>query len=487
MHKSKLVGIFKSLTYKEIERLDAIVHSPVHLKNEKLVALFDLLKSEYPQFDETKNSLEREQVSALLYPQNNKADTALRVTMSQLTKVIEDFIVNQSFLHIESNNYTQILLRSLRERGLMNIYKKELDEAAKQSTVSLEQSCPQFYHDYQLNLLNFDYNINLHNRDHDSGIQATLDSLEVFYISSKLTLICAALARQKVLDEKHEFYHIDNFLELIQLPHFQKIPYIKAYYNLYRLLREKENTEQYYANVCHILEEYRAYLPDITRRELYVALINYCTQMTKMGKTAYYHDIFDFYKILLNTNIIYSEQKTISPHHYKNIVTVALRLKEYDWAKNFIQKCTNLLPPDFKDTAYNYSSGALYFELGEYAAALDCLMKTEAIDSFYGLNSRVLLCKTYYELNELNTLGYNLESFRVFLVREKTLSKTNNLAYKNFTYYLKRLTKLKENKQTSPEKLQHEIAQSDQPLIQKAWLLEKITALNTTNPRRKSS
>ncbi|HNL08194.1 MAG TPA: hypothetical protein PKH93_11525, partial [Chitinophagales bacterium] len=101
MHKSKLVGIFKSLTYKEIERLDAIVHSPVHLKNEKLVALFDLLKSEYPQFDETKNSLEREQVSALLYPQNNKADTALRVTMSQLTKVIEDFIVNQSFLHIE--------------------------------------------------------------------------------------------------------------------------------------------------------------------------------------------------------------------------------------------------------------------------------------------------------------------------------------------------------------------------------------------------
>ena len=165
------------------------------------------------------------------------------------------------------------------------------------------------------------------------------------------------------------------------------------------------------------------------------------------------------------------------PNHYKNIVITALKLKEYDWTQDFIDKYAPKLPLDIKETVFNYTLAALHFDRKEYDEALFCLMKINPIDPYYGLNYRALLCKTYYELSEFMALNANLESFRVFVLREKQLSEYNNLSYKNFINVLKRLIRGKEKKKKTADNLLTEMS-SMEPLVHKQWLLEKIQELN---------
>ena len=73
-----------------------------------------------------------------------------------------------------------------------------------------------------------------------------------------------------------------------------------------------------------------------------------------MGKTTYFiRQLFEIFKTLLKEKIILKDD-SISPQNYKNITTVGLQIKEYDWVENFIQTYTNYLPKANRENALTY-------------------------------------------------------------------------------------------------------------------------------------
>lgn len=473
MLKSKLIEILKTISFKDLNRLDAYLHLPIYNKNEKVLDLFNIIKQEYPSYSNN-TVLEKENIIKQLFPNQQKQDAALRVVMSQLSKLVEDFFTIDCLQEDFEQYRSEIYLKSLVKKGLNGLFRKELDEAIKKSIEQKEQIIPNFLHQHELTKQSFNYNVINNNRLQESGLQQVLDSLDVLYIASKLKYACAALNRQDVLGEKFNFTLIDEILLLLQQRPDLENNFITIYKNVLNLL--KSGDETYYKKIKQLINKSSDILSDDDKRDIYAWLTNYCTKKIKSGQDKYLHEIFDLYKVMLAEQMLLVDN-FFMPNHYKNIVITALKLKEYDWTEDFIYRYAIKLPLDIRETVFNYTLAALHFDRKEYDEALFCLMKINPIDPYYGLNYRALLCKTYYELSEFMALNANLESFRVFVLREKQLSEYNNLSYKNFINVLKRLIRCKEKKKKTTDNLLTEMSGME-PLVHKQWLLEKIQELN---------
>ncbi len=95
-------------------------------------------------------------------------------------------------------------------------------------------------------------------------------------------------------------------------------------------------------------------------------------------------------------------------------------------------------------------------------------------DVFDGLQGRWLLVKTYYELDEYDALDALIDSFRIFLRRNKSISKSYQKMYMNAIKFLQRIIKIPYESKASAEKLHLQIKDC-QPIAERNWLLTKLT------------
>ena len=65
----------------------------------------------------------------------------------------------------------------------------------------------------------------------------------------------------------------------------------------------------------------------------------------------------------------------------------------------------------------------VYFFKKEYDKVLELLQQVEYDDVFYLLDAKVALIKTFYELEEIDSLVALLDSFKMLLRRKKILPK----------------------------------------------------------------
>ncbi|MGA0233163.1 MAG: hypothetical protein ACO3MB_09875, partial [Saprospiraceae bacterium] len=79
---------------------------------------------------------------------------------------------------------------------------------------------------------------------------------------------------------------------------------------------------------------------------------------------------------------------------------------------------------------------------------------------------------SFYEMDEIDALYSNIDSFVAFLRREKSLDATRKRRHINFTNFLKRLINKSENK-AQLSKLKEEV-EAEKEIVNKSWLLEKI-------------
>ena len=134
-------------------------------------------------------------------------------------------------------------------------------------------------------------------------------------------------------------------------------------------------------------------------------------------------DRFEIYQTLLEKGIIFKNGELL-PWDYKNIVTLGLRLKEFEWIEGFIKNFNHKLPAKFQENALTYNLANLYFSQKRYDDVIRLLSTVEYKGLYYALDGRWLLLRTYYELQEMEAMESLVESFRIFLLRNKLLSKT---------------------------------------------------------------
>jgi tetratricopeptide (TPR) repeat protein len=173
-------------------------------------------------------------------------------------------------------------------------------------------------------------------------------------------------------------------------------------------------------------------------------------------------------KILLEDDIL---QEGI----FKNIITISLVVGEYEWAEQFIQEYAGYLPSDIRENARTFNLANLYFFQKKYDRVIELLQNVEYSDVVYALSAKFVLVRTYYETEEFMALDSLIDSFRIFLRRNKLISKTFKTEYNNFLLFVKKLSILPPGNPKAVAQLRGQIERCN-AVVTKKWLLEKIDA-----------
>ncbi|HMR43283.1 MAG TPA: hypothetical protein PKC40_05595, partial [Saprospiraceae bacterium] len=261
----------------------------------------------------------------------------------------------------------------------------------------------------------------------------------------------------------------------------EKFPRIGLFKNLLEMIQSGEETAYFDAAEQVIRFEEKLSFDDL--QTAYNYLQNFCIEKINQGKDTFLRQLFQLYQQQLEKDLLL-ENGTLSEWHYKNIVTVGLRLGETEWTKSFLFEFKSRLLPDQAENAFTYNLAAIFYHQKEFEKVLELLLKVEFTDARYNLDAKALLLRTYFELEEYEPLFSLCDAFRQYLIRNNLLAESRKSGYAALFKLAKRAAKIKAGMGFSTdEKLKKELTKLKQDLskgdiiFNAAWLKSKIIEL----------
>ncbi|GAB4498293.1 MAG: hypothetical protein OHK0019_33390 [Saprospiraceae bacterium] len=480
MFSEKLISLLQTFSKYELNRFRKFLLSPYLNDQEDLTRLFEIVNEALRKDEQALADLTKEIVWNALYPRQKFNDAHLRRLASDLTHSALRFLVEEARKQdplAEALELQKVLEKPELQKHLASVerqIKKQLETAQGQST---------WYY-----LSQFRLHWNQYNRA--SKLVATADfmdkllladqSLEHFYVVQKLKFYVAWLTFRGFRSTEQELPVMPGFWEYIQQSKFEEVPLILIYQDVIRCLTEPDE-ENYFQHFMKHLEQFADKLSEGDLRECYQIAQNYCAFKLNKGRVDYYPVFFHVIINSINLNIIL-ENNQISEGVFKNVVTVSLGSGEFEWAEKFIEEYSLYLPSDIKENARIFNLAYLYFYQKKYERVIELLRSIEYRDVIYSLNSKIILIQTYFESNEYLAMDSLIDSFRIFIRRNKVISKNQKREYNNFLNFVKKLTSIDPLDTKSVEKFKSRVMEGSY-VTPKKWLLEKIAELENKAKR----
>ncbi len=473
--KGRLPEILRTFTTGELRRFGEFLNSPIFNKNNRLIKLFSLIKQGRPTFEEiSKQKLYKE-----VFPERkNYKDSDLRALISDLVKQARKFLI---FLESEESEMDQqyYLLEALMKRNLNLMFQQSLETAHKYQNAQQKRGIGYYYQQYRLDEISFRYTTVVDNRKVKATLQSAAEHLDKYYLANKLSYSVYMISRQKVLNVPHESWYLDELMAFVDGHPFEDIPAIHLKYLLVRALRDLKN-HSYYNELKTYLIANASSFPDYELKQIYQLIINYGMWRVNDGEKQYAQENFEWYKQMLEKGMLFVGKgrltKTISPHHYKNLVKIALDIKEYNWAYQFIYDYKKLVAAKHRENVFNYNIAHYYFARKEFTKAWDYLRilnfsDSIFIDFYYHIYFKTLQIQTTFELEETEQLIASLHSFESYLRRNRSIGNNFQTAYLNFVHIVRKLHNKQLGKRIRTDLIKE--IQERKPLVETNWLLEK--------------
>lgn len=474
MRSSKIYSILEHFDKYEQNRFRKYLCSPYFNKDQKLKILFELLLKDINS--KRKGELEKERIWKHLNIDKTFDDVRFRKYCSDLLKLLEGFIAQQAFERNPLHQATY-LMEAVSERKMEKLYSTAIRTAKRLS--SQEYHRPSRYYMYQYEIEKYLYDLTGFEikRSQVSNVEEIANNLDRFFLGEKLRYYCTVLSRRQFQPlHNYEILFMQEIINHLRDYDYDEIPPVAIYYQIYLALVENDN-ENHYFKLKKLLERYGTLFPDKEASEIYTYALNYCTQKINRGNQTFLQEFFELYEDMLEKEIII-EKGELDPWHFKNLVTVALRLKKYNWTEKFIHEYSKKLPPDLMENAVTYNLAQLYFYQKKYDDVIEQLQNVEYEDLTYNLNSKSMLLATYYEIDAVEPLFSIMDSFRTYLNRHKDISDQRKKLYTNLIRFTKKLIKLRPGDQKAFQKLEDELKQTKN-VASLNWLREKLNELRS--------
>ncbi len=472
MTNTKLVQLLLTFTNLEYKWFDQYIRSPYHNENPLLADLLgyirDSLQAKSPQ------QPEKEEAFGILFPNQAFNDLKIRHLISDLLRLLEGFLINESLKSSNISSRLQ-LLKELRSRNQNKHFEAVFNNARGLQHKQPYRNAAYFYHEYALEAEYSSFLALQQSRLFETNLQQTVDNLDVFYLIEKLRYGCIFHNYKNVLAVDYQSLLMDEILEHIRQQNYDHVPAVSIYYSIYMTLTESDD-ELHYRDLKSLLLRHIDQFTHEEAREMYAFANNYCIKQINLGHNQYLNEIFANYQTLLQKEIII-ENGSISPWDYKNIVVTGLRLNEFTWVEDFIYRYKHKLEVRFRENAFIYNLAYYHFYRNDYDRVMDLLQQVEFEDVFYSLDSKAMLLKTYYELHEVESLLSLFDSFTIFLKRNKVISDRHRHTYLNLIRFVKKLSRIPPGDHKKIEALQQEI-EGSKGVADLNWLREKIRELS---------
>jgi len=480
MLENRLISLLSTLSRKEMTRFYEFSLSPYFNKHEDTKVLIGYLSDIYPNFNP--KNCDRNLICKKVFADKNYQHKHLALVFTYAVRLLDDFLIQEEF-QINEGFPKVLLLRNLRKREQYKYFERILHQQEKYLNNAPFQNSDYYNLRFQVAAEADAYYVQLARYQTDLNIQSKQDNLDYFYLSKKLRDACEMLIRTKILSVEYSTTLLDAVIDDIQshLENYKHIPAIYVYYKIYQML--VHNDPHYYYEVIPIIEQNEGYFPKEELYDLYNYLQHYCFLRVNKGEGKFLREVFQIHKIQLDKNLLI-ENDYLSEWHYKNIVTVAVRLGETDWVYHFIEEYKNLLHPSVRDNAHRFNLASYYYATKQYEKVLEQLLTVEYNDKRYVQGIKALLLRTYYDLGEEESLLSLIESFRIYIKRNKEISNPRKEGFYNLLKYTKRAAQIKNkldyinrNKLLAQlENLKKAIANTD-TIFNNTWLNSKVEEL----------
>jgi hypothetical protein len=476
---SELLDIFKCLTKQDRRELHDFVRSPFHNKREDVVRLFEYLDkylkegpSVFSLKKESKNIttvFKKENVfKAVFVDVKNYDDKQLRYTMSFLLKCIRQFLIYKDLTISELNNEIA-LNRALRQRGADKIFEKNIQQSFLFFENQNLRHADFYFNKYRLQMVEYEY---LHRRQRggELHLQEISDSFDDFFMVEILRLACAMKAHQGISQRTYNLSFLEEVLTKIEKRDYKPTPSVFAYYFAYKTLSNNAQSTDFQSLKDFIVEK-GSIFPQAEIRDLTLVAINFCIKKLNSGEREYEQQALDLYKNGLKTGS-FLESGELSSYTYTNVMLLAVKKGEFEWAEQFLQDFKKYLPARERENLFKYNLAMFYFRRNDYPKAMQLLQEVTLKDVLHNLDARRVLMRIYYELGEYDALDSLLESFRIFLHRQKDLS-YHRQSYLNLIKFVKKLLQTNLLDKKEKEILRGQI-ESTTELTERDWLLGQL-------------
>ncbi len=468
MFRSKPIEIFRTLSSTEVRKLGDFLQAPTYARHEPLQKLYALLRKAHPSLEQS--WIKREHLFARVFENEPYAEKRLRYLFSDMAKAMEAFLIQLEF---EAADFQQdrLLLQAYRKRRLDKHYMSLHKRVARQLEDHPYRNATYLGMRFQFEKASYEYEASRRSHNLDTNLQQVVDRLDLWFLANKLKFSCEILNNRGVVKVELQLFLLDEILSYLKDRDLHRYPMIAVYLQVLLTLTEGDQP-QHYRKLLELLEQHRKHFPASEVFDLYVYAKNYCIRNINQGKVEYTRELFDFYNIILSEGIIFRDGH-LTQWDFKNLVTLGLRLGEFDWTTDFLERYRDKLRPTERDNVVAYNRANLAFHRGAYGETLELLQQVEFTDVYYHLDSKALLLKTYYETEEWEPLGALIEAFKVFLKRNKQISDYQSIVYGNLVRFTNTLIRFRRGRKVDLAKLRQNVETTRQ-IANIAWLREKL-------------
>jgi hypothetical protein len=465
----KTLTLFNALSSQDLHWLAKFVDSPVHNKHQAVQRLFQYFRKHAPKGDAA--LFEPVVLSDYLFGPDSRDIGTLRHNLNYFQTVMEDFLAWQEWSASQTAR-DESLLRALQRRHMSAQGAKcvqRLQQANEDQPLRNAAYCRQTYKI----LLEEHQMAAQEGRFVPGELQRLSDWHDMAYLSEKLKNACILASRQRIQQEPFNMGLLDAVLaHLHQHPALLEQPSIAVYYYGYQTITAPDNESNFQA--------LRSYLPQVKScfstselRDIHLLAINFCIYQINRRREHYLREVFELYISGLESGV-FVEKGRLPRFTYTNVVSTALRLREFDWAFQFIHDYRDWLPEPQRHGTFSFNLARYYSDKGDYDRAMPLLQQMDFDDPLLNLQGKMMLLKMYYETNASYALDSLLASITAYLRRKKQLGAQQRLAHQNALRFMRRLFALKSKDQAGKIALKQEISATD-VVAMKEWLLEMLS------------
>ncbi len=467
MENSRLVELLQTLTASEWRELKKWVKSPFYNLREDVIKLADILEKSLKSGNAVPG---KKEIFEKLYGVEMPFDDhKLRMTISFLFQNAERYLVEKEIFGDKVFIQTK-LAEMYRRRKLPRHFQKRWQEANQKLENQTHRHATFHNNRYQLQLEEFQFSSAMR-RTEDFNLQALSDQLDHTYIAQKLKQICLLLSHQAVYKKDYHFGLLDEILTYVQNQRLDKIPAVGIYYHCYLALQQPEKPELF-RHFQSLIFQSGTLFPKSEMRDLFILAINFCIKRYNEGIRSFLQIEFELYREGLRREYLLQEG-TLSRFTYRNIVTVALVMKAFDWVEKFINDYRPALEPAYRESTFSFNLARLEYERKNYAQALLLLQKADYEDLLLNLSAKALAMKIYFELGEFDLLHAHLSAMKVFINRKKLIGYHRD-NYTRLLEYVGRILELPAGQRSKKTELKKEI-ENLPAIAEKEWLLAQVS------------
>lgn len=483
LNDSRLFDLITNLDRREFAELGRWLNSPIHNKSEKVIKLYEGIKTKHRNTGRPVNELLLLKYIGLISSVKQKDidpqhRTELRTVMHKLASQIDDYLMWKK-IKADKLFARHQLMETFLERGMHRHILPLITKSQRELQATSLKDKMHCDYAFKLEEMRFYVNVILNSMDikkTKSSISNVIYNLRHYSLSNFLRYYCAALSLEIVFDIQQEYPLRKAIEEHLEKHTDSEQPSVGTYYRMFKLLSNKKE-DDYHEFKNFLFNHLEAFeLGEI--RQFFNAGINYCTEMIKQGNKEFIGEKHLFYEKGLELKC-WSQNRYFSQHQFIQIVQNALLLGETQWANSFISQYAQLLKKEVKNIVTGYCNASVHHQDKQYEKAMKCLPTEEMPPDFsYYLHIKVLKVKIHYDSDDWGNLpdgsGYamlnELDNIYKYVNRPiRGIAKNIREQYNNFIKIFKRIVNRKENLQAKLDKTN--------PIIERKWLSEKIAQL----------